>query len=126
MFYMWLISRAPSEEERQIIASIRDEEIGHIELFRQIYFDLTGTALPQIDEELFVEPDSYCDGLARALLSDQNAVQKHRKILYAMQSRIQVMEGFIIICIPKMDVKCHLDAIKACTYKGCFGTYFFC
>ncbi len=90
MFYMWLISRAPSEEERQIIASIRDEEIGHIELFRQIYFDLTGTALPQIDEELFVEPDSYCDGLARALLSEQNAVQKHRKILYAMQSRIHI------------------------------------
>ncbi len=90
MFYMWLISRAPTEEERQIIASIRDDEIRHFELFRQIYYDLSGMALPQEDGETFVEPDNYCDGLARALLGEQNAVQKYRRILYAMQSRIHM------------------------------------
>jgi rubrerythrin len=90
MFYMWLISNAPSEEERQIIGSIRDDEMGHFELFRQIYYDLTGTSLRQNSEETFVEPKSYCDGLARAIIGEQNAVREYRKILYAMQSRIHI------------------------------------
>jgi rubrerythrin len=90
MFYMWLISNAPSEEERQIIGSIRDDEMGHFELFRQIYYDLTGTSLRQNSEETFMEPESYCDGLARAIIGEQNAVREYRKILYAMQSRIHI------------------------------------
>lgn len=90
MFYMWLINNAASEEERQIIGSIRDDEMGHYELFRQIYYDLTGMELRQESEQTFVEPESYCDGLARALLGEQNAVRKYRKILYAMQSRIHM------------------------------------
>jgi rubrerythrin len=90
MFYMWLISRAPSEEERQIIGSIRDDEMGHFELFRQIFYDLTGTSLRQNSEETFIEPENYCDGLARAILGEQNAVRKYRNILYAMQSRIHI------------------------------------
>jgi rubrerythrin len=90
MFYMWLISRAPSEEERQIIGSIRDDEMGHFELFRQIFYDLTGTSLRQDSEETFIEPENYCDGLARAILGEQNAVRKYRNILYAMQSRIHI------------------------------------
>jgi rubrerythrin len=90
MFYMWLISNAPSEEERQIIGSIRDDEMGHFELFRQIYYDLTGMSLRQNSEETFMEPESYCEGLARAIIGEQNAVREYRKILYAMQSRIHI------------------------------------
>ncbi|MBS5957926.1 MAG: ferritin-like domain-containing protein [Clostridiales bacterium] len=90
MFYMWLISNAKTEEERQIIGSIRDDEVGHFELFRQIYYDLTGMDLRQESEETFIPPESYCDGIARALLGEQNAVRNYRKILYAMQSRIHI------------------------------------
>ena len=87
---MWLISNAKTEEERQIIGSIRDDEVGHFELFRQIYYDLTGMDLRQVSEETFIPPESYCEGIARALLGEQNAVRNYRKILYAMQSRIHI------------------------------------
>ena len=59
-------------------------------MFRQIYYDITGTMLPNVKEEEFVPPESYCDGLRRALLGEQNAVRKYRQILYAMQPRIHI------------------------------------
>ena len=90
VFYMWLINQASSEEDKQIISGIRDNEIGHYTLFRQIYQDLTGEMPPSTEGEAFVEPESYCAGLSRALLGEQNAVQKYRKILYAMQSRLHI------------------------------------
>lgn len=90
VFYMWLINQASSEEDKQIISGIRDNEIGHYALFRQIYQDLTGEMPPSAEGEAFVEPESYCAGLSRALLGEQNAVQKYRKILYAMQSRLHI------------------------------------
>lgn len=90
VFYMWLINHASSEEDRQIISGIRDNEIGHYALFRRVYQDLTGEMPPSTNGESFVEPESYCAGLSRALLGEQNAVQKYRKILYAMQSRLHI------------------------------------
>lgn len=90
MFYTWLIEHASSDEDQQIISGIRDNEIGHYELFRQLYYDLTGMMPPQAPEEQFVTPESYCAGLARALLGEQNAVQRYRKILYAMQHRVHI------------------------------------
>lgn len=90
VFYTWLINQASSEEDKQIISGIRDNEIGHYALFRQIYQDLTGEMPPSVEGEAFVEPESYCAGLSRALLDEQNAVQKYRKILYAMQSRLHI------------------------------------
>ncbi len=90
VFYMWLINQASSEEDKQIISGIRDNEIGHYALFRQIYQDLTGEMPPSAEGEAFVEPESYCAGLSRALLGEQSAVQKYRKIFYAMQSRLHI------------------------------------
>ncbi|WP_077610303.1 ferritin-like domain-containing protein [Clostridium sp. Marseille-P2415] len=90
MFYTWLISQAPSDEDIEIISGIRDNEIRHYALFRQIYYDLTGVILPQSGEEEFNQPVSYFEGLAQALMGEQNAVQKYRKIFYAMQSRIHM------------------------------------
>jgi len=90
MFYSWLLEDAPSDEDRQIISGIRDNEIGHYELFNQLYLDLTGMMPQEVTGEQFVPPESYCDGLARALLGEQNAVQRYRKILYAMQHRVHI------------------------------------
>ncbi len=88
-FYTWLISQAPYESDREIIAGIRDDEIGHFSLFRRLYHDLTGTDVPSVPEEQFTPPANYCQGLARALIGEQNAVRKYRQILYAMQNRTQ-------------------------------------
>ncbi|WP_141400975.1 ferritin-like domain-containing protein [Lacrimispora amygdalina] len=87
MFYTWLIDNAPSEEDKQIISGIRDNEIGHYDLFKQLSSNITGSVPQQLPGEQFVPPESYCAGLSRALLGEQNAVAKYRKILYAMQFR---------------------------------------
>lgn len=90
MFYSYLIENAPSMEDKDVITGIRDNEINHFNLFRQLYFEITGKTIPPMQGEEFVPPATYCDGLKRALLGEQNAVQKYRKILYAMQNRVHI------------------------------------
>jgi rubrerythrin len=90
MFYTYLIEHAPSAEDREIISGIRENEMGHFEMFRQIYYELTGSMPPQAQGETFTPPATYCEGLRNALMGEQNAVQKYRKILYAMQSRVHI------------------------------------
>lgn len=90
MFYAWLIDNAHPEDDKAIISSIRDDEIKHFGLFTQLYYDLTSMPPSQVSNEAFTPPENYCDGLAHALLGEQNAVRKYRQILYAMQSRVHI------------------------------------
>lgn len=90
MFYTWLIEQAASDEDKRIITGIRDDEIGHFALFRQLYYEITGRMVSPAQGESFTPPASYCEGLAQALQGEQAAVQKYRKILYAMQTRVHI------------------------------------
>lgn len=87
LFYGYLIKEAPSEEDKQVISGIRDDEIKHFSLFRQVYYELTGQTLPPPEEVKFEQPLSYCDGLRKALMGEQGAVQRYRRILFALQNR---------------------------------------
>lgn len=81
LFYDYLISVAPSEQDRQIITGIRDDERKHRRLFRQLYTQLVGQrpgALPE--GEPFQRPSSYLDGLVQALLGELKAFEKYRTI----------------------------------------------
>lgn len=89
-FYGYLLSVAPSDEDKNIISRIRDDEIKHFQLFRQIYFDLTGQVLPPPGNVTFEQPASYCAGIARAIKGEQGAVVRYRQILFAMQSRVHI------------------------------------
>jgi len=42
MFYTILISIAPSQKDKMIIISIRDDERKHNQMFRQLYCEITG------------------------------------------------------------------------------------
>jgi rubrerythrin len=90
MFYQYLIDNATSEEDKEIIKGIRDDEISHFNLFRQVYFQLTGQMLPPPQNVTFEKPESYCEGIRGAILGEQNAVRKYRMILYALQDRVQI------------------------------------
>ena len=90
MFYQYLIDNAPSDEDKEIIGGIRDNEIKHFGMFRKLYRDLTGKSIPPPENVTFENPESYCAGIKKALLGEQNAVQKYRKILFAMQSRVHI------------------------------------
>ena len=90
MFYGYLIQNAPSEQDKQIITGIQQNEISHYGWFKQIYQQLTGKPVPKLPDEQLTPPASYCEGLGKALLGEQNAVQKYRRILYAMQDRVHI------------------------------------
>ena len=117
MFYAWLLEQSPSEGDSDIISGIRDNEIGHYTLFNQLFYELTGMMPQQVPGEQFIEPESYCEGLGRALMGEQNAVQKYRKILYAMQDRVHInmMTEIITDEIRHGILYSYLYAKNACT-----------
>jgi rubrerythrin len=86
-FYEYLISQAPSGFDAEVITGIRNDEMRHYALFRQLYLELTGKNLPETQGEPFVRPESYCAGIRGALMGEQRAVIKYRTILFAMQDR---------------------------------------
>lgn len=87
MFYNYLINEAPSDEDKKIIMGIRNDEMKHYRMFRQLYYELTGNTLPESQDTAFEKTASYCEGLKKALLGEQNAVRKYRSILFAMKHR---------------------------------------
>ena len=81
MFYDYLIRLAPTEQERQIITGIRNDERKHRRMFRQLYTALTGQQ-PPVDgqQERFEPPASYLAGIEQALLGELRAFEKYRTI----------------------------------------------
>ena len=70
--YKKLAKMAPSDEIRETINEIRQDEIRHYQGFLQMYASLTGLQLtPKISEEC---PDSYEKGLEFAFKDEQKTV----------------------------------------------------
>jgi len=84
LFYDYLISMAPTMEEKEIITSIRDDERRHNREFRRIYKDFTGMEVPVGEEETFERPESYIDGIKKALFGELRAVERYRDIRRAL------------------------------------------
>jgi rubrerythrin len=80
LFYDYLISVAPTQQEKQVITSIRDDERKHRRYFRQLYTQLTGMAPPAVEGEAFTRPSSYLEGIERALMGELKAFEKYRTI----------------------------------------------
>lgn len=84
LFYDFLISMAPTVEEKDIITSIRDDERRHNREFRKIYKDFTGMEIPTVEDEAFERPESYIDGIKKALFGELRAVERYRDIRRAL------------------------------------------
>ncbi|MGF7047726.1 rubrerythrin [Paenibacillus sp. DS2015] len=84
LFYDELIRLAPNAEQASIIASIRDDERGHNQMFRGIYRELTGQEIPSTSKEPYQQVESYVAGLQKALLGELAAVEKYRKIWFGL------------------------------------------
>lgn len=84
LFYDFLISMAPTVEEKDIITSIRDDERRHNREFRKIYKDFTGMEIPTVEDESFERPESYIDGIKKALFGELTAVERYRDIRKAL------------------------------------------
>lgn len=86
LFYDYLISVAPTDDEKKIIASIRDDERRHNKMFRKIYKNITGVDLPASTDEEFVKPISYLDGIKKALFGELGAIERYREIRMGLPS----------------------------------------
>ncbi|MCD3296181.1 ferritin-like domain-containing protein, partial [Clostridium botulinum] len=84
MFYDYLIKLAPTQEQKDIIISIRDDERKHNKMYRNIYKDITGEEIVIKDEEKFKKPESYIAGIEQALFGELHAVEKYRTILHML------------------------------------------
>lgn len=80
LFYDYLISIAKDSRDKEIIASIRDDERKHNRMFRKIYKDFTGMDIPMSNDTNFKKPSSYVEGIEMALFGELAAVEKYRVI----------------------------------------------
>jgi rubrerythrin len=117
LFYQFLMGEAPDDEEKDIIKGIRDNEMKHYKMFNQMYFELTGKQPSPPTEMKFEQPKSYCEGLQKALMGEQNAVVKYRKILFAMQNRrhINMITEIITDELRHLGLYNYLYAKNRCT-----------
>lgn len=87
LFYEYLISVAPTQEDKEIISSIRDDEIRHNLMFKKMYKDFTGQEVMDVTAEGFKKPASYTDGIQQALFGELKAVEKYREIRKGLPDR---------------------------------------
>ena len=87
LFYDYLISVAPTEEEREIIAGIRDDEKKHNKMFRKIYEDVTSEIIETPKSVTFNKPASYIDGVRKAFFGELAAAERYRDIIAGMPNR---------------------------------------
>lgn len=80
LFYDYLISVAPTQEEKSIITTIRDDERKHNKYFREIYSFYTGQSLPVPTNVDFQKPKSFLEGIKKAKFGELAAVEKYRDI----------------------------------------------
>lgn len=78
------MSVAPAAQ-RDIIISIRDDERKHFQMYKEIYWQVTGQDIPPAPDVSFERPQSYCDGITKAIFGELGAVEKYRKILYGFE-----------------------------------------
>lgn len=88
LFYESLIKEAPTEKEKNIIASIKDDERRHNRILRELYFNFTGQVIPvdTANENNQTEGMSYKEKLEKSLFGELDAVVKYRRIMGVMPS----------------------------------------
>lgn len=88
MFYDTLINQAPTEKEKEIIRSIRNDERKHNQILRRLYYEFTGGILPQDNSKNIANNTmKYKANLEKALFGELGAVEKYRRIMGAMPNK---------------------------------------
>lgn len=87
IFYNNLINMAPTFKDKSIIQGIRDDEIKHNKILRELYYQFTGEILNEDTLSNNINNSiNYKDSLEKALFGELNAVKKYRKIMRTMPS----------------------------------------
>ena len=87
LFYNRLLEQAPTEKDKEIIISIRNDESKHNKILRDLYYNFTGQVIqPDMSMPNTNNSSTYQDNLEKALFGELDAVVKYRKILGTMPS----------------------------------------
>ncbi|MBR5227580.1 MAG: ferritin-like domain-containing protein [Clostridia bacterium] len=99
--YMRLAELAPNNEQKEIINSIKDNEIIHSKILRKIFTELTGVVIPenptQKNATMSKDNSNYTELLTKAMLGELRAVERYREFLaYAPNMEIYNMIMYIL------------------------------
>lgn len=103
LFYEGLIRKAQTEQEKEIISGVRDDERKHNRILRELYFSFTGQMVQMSDmqpmmgmpgvqgsnegsQKVSNDGMSYKAGLEKALFGELESVVKYRRIMGVMPS----------------------------------------
>ncbi|WP_054940640.1 ferritin-like domain-containing protein [Paenibacillus ihuae] len=84
LFYDQLIRLTPSQNQAEVITSIRNDERDHNQMFRQMYREITGHEVTGVSNEVPEHVHSYVAGLQKAFQGELSAVEKYRKIWFGL------------------------------------------
>lgn len=92
-FYQWLIDNIPTSNLssrqanniRKTIESIRDDELRHNKMYKDMYYQITGEKITPEEEE-FIPPANFKIGVENALMGELEAVKKYREIMEGLPS----------------------------------------
>ncbi|WP_239616531.1 ferritin-like domain-containing protein [Cohnella mopanensis] len=120
LFYDELIRLAPNSEQASIIASIRDDERGHNQMFRAIYKEVTGQDITGISNEQFQRVGSFDEGIQKALMGELSAVEKYRKIWFGLPQGIykDTVYGIILDELKHASKYNYLITVNRTNPKG--------
>lgn len=105
LFYDQLIRLAPTREQADIIASIRDDERSHNQMLREMYFHLTGQQVEPGNAQEESPPATYAEGLKTALFGELSAVERYRKMWFGLPPGVYKDTAFGIL----LDELKHAD-----------------
>lgn len=106
LFYDILIQQAPTEKEKSIIRSIRDDEIKHNHILKRLYYEFTGQMLPESTlKNNGTQNMDYKSNLEKALFGELDAVSKYRKIMGVMPNG----NSYTLLMSIITDELCHAN-----------------
>lgn len=85
--YNFLIENAPTQEEKDIITSIRDDERLHRQWYKDIYKYYTNEEIDSSNGEEFIKPDLYLDGIKSSIFGELSTMEKYRIIREGLPSK---------------------------------------
>ncbi len=101
IMYTNLAKMAPNDEQKDIILSIKDNEMIHNRIFRKIFNELTGVILPENSintaTTATMTNKSYTDMLQDAFMGELAAIERYRELLaYAPNMEIYSMIMYVM------------------------------
>ncbi|WP_125152380.1 ferritin-like domain-containing protein [Clostridium rectalis] len=100
--YNHLLSLSPNREQKEIIRTIKNDEINHGKCFRQIYYSYTYECVESLDKGKYIKQKTYIEGLKEAMFGKLKAMEKYRLIRDGVPSRYY---RDIIFCILTDEMK---------------------